>query len=118
MHDVGMTENLAFEPPAGTRRLRYIAEFEVEVVDPVQAAAFTMDLSQGDDGSLSFAPAPTDVGKISAAINSVVSRALHASGPDAGFRWTGGSSFVRQLSPDGKTWLPIEIPEVPAQHDE
>jgi hypothetical protein len=99
------------------RYLRLVCEFEVEVTDPTQAATYTMDWGRDEAGKLGMMPHTNQNQQMAAAVGQVLAKALHDAGPQAGFRWMGGSPLPRQLAEDGR-YREMTLPSLPARRDD
>lgn len=97
--------------------MRFLAEFEVEVIDPIQAAAFTMDWGRDADGGVQMMPHPTEFLQMNAAVSQAMAVGLMDAGPQAGFRWLGGSVIPRVPLEDG-TYGEVTLPKMPGRRDD
>lgn len=80
---------------------RFVFQLEVELGDPVAAAAYTMDVAEGEDGEIGLSPHPTAVGKISAAVVKTIATALSAES-ERGFKFMSGGLIPWPTDDAGK----------------
>jgi hypothetical protein len=86
------------------RFMRFICEFEVEVTDPTQAAAFAMKSTVTEAGVVGVTPLhPNENGRVADSVREVVERALYDAAPEqAGFKVKFSSVLPRLLGVDGQ----------------
>ena len=98
--------------------MRFVAEFEVEVVDPTTAAEFTFDFGHDADGEVVMMPYPDQESQMRAAVGMALTQGLIAFGPRAGFKWlSGGGPFARAVDEHG--YHPeMTVPMMPARRND
>lgn len=89
---------------------RFVIELEVEMTDPVAAAAHNMNWTQGEDGP-AMMQSQGDHEEIKQAVGGVISNALANQGPQAGFKLISMSTLDRFVDDDGNF---LEFPSMPA----
>lgn len=98
------------------RFMRAVVEFEIEVTDVTQAAAYTFDFSVDEEGGLGMAPYPSDEEQMRAAVERVVFDALSRAQDEAGFRPLGGSAILRPV--EGDEHPAYTVGRAPARRDD
>lgn len=98
-----------------TRFMRFVAEFEVEIVDATQARAYAMDWAQGDDGT-PMLEEHTDESAATSAMRTLWGRALSAHAAEAGLHVMGGSLFPRVA--EGIVYPTMPISSLPVRRDD
>ena len=100
------------------RFLRFVYEFEIEVTDPVQAAAYNLQVgADGDSGDLVAFGNTHPNERIASAIQEILSSALHEKGAEAGFRWMSSSLLHRPVDDSGQHPA-MPLPAMPARDDD
>lgn len=100
------------------RFLRFVCEFEVEVTDRIQAAAYTWDLGQDESGEPGMVPYSNPNEQMQAAVMQALNEALRDSGERAGFRLLWGPSVKsRRVGEDGR-YAPDEFPSTPVRRED
>lgn len=101
---------------ASRRFLRFVAEFEIEVFDPVQAAAFAHAWGYSADDAVEPDPDPEPTERqVWYAVEQAMFLRLDDAGIRAGFAVLGGSVTARQLDATGRTFVEMTVPPVPAR---
>lgn len=102
------------KPP---RYMRFWAEFEVEVTDVVQAAAFTMDWGRDADGQPAMMPYEDPIEQVEAAVGQAMTQGLREAGERAGFKWISGGPQARPRTEDG-SYPELTLPWMPGRDDD
>ncbi len=95
--------------------MRFVAEFEVEVFDPVQAAAFALAWGYGADDPLLSHPRTAEE-QVRFAVEQAMFLRLDDTGIRAGFAIVGGSVVARERDESGSTFVEMTVPPVRARH--
>lgn len=98
--------------------MRFIAEFEVEIIDPTAAAAYTMDWGRDEAGNPEMQPYTTVEDQMRAAVSQAFSEGMADHGPRAGFKWWSGSVHTRPLDNAGENHIELDLPSMPARRDD
>lgn len=98
-----------------TRFMRFVAEFEVEIVDATQARAYAMDWAQGDDGT-PMLEEHTDESAATSALRAAWMPGLSEAAEKAGLHVKGGSLFPRMA--EGIVYPTMPIPSLPVRRDD
>lgn len=96
---------------------RFVIEMEVEMTDPVAAAAHNMNWTQDEDGP-AMLQSQGDHEEVSQAVSSVVSQALANQGPLAGFKFMSMSTLDRYVDDNGNYLEFPALPAMPGRNDD
>ncbi|SNS32758.1 hypothetical protein SAMN06893096_103236 [Geodermatophilus pulveris] len=99
------------------RFLRLVYDFEVEVTDPTQAAAYTMDWGRDEAGEPGMMPYSNQNEQMHAAVSQALAAGLVAAGQQAGFKWLGGSLLPRRVGEDGR-YSEFPLPSMPVRRED
>ena len=99
------------------RFLRFVYEFEVEVTDPTQVAAYTMDWGRDEAGEPGMMPYSNQNQQMHAAVGQVLAQGLMAAGQQAGFKWLGGALLPRAVAEDGR-YSELTLPSMPVREED
>ena len=104
------------QQPDAPRFMRFVAELEIEVTDPLAAAAYTMDWSH-ESGVVQTIRSHDSQREL---IESAVRRALHdaLNSARAGFRVLSGVAHSRKVDEDGTRYLLEVISPLPVRRDD
>lgn len=98
--------------------MRFVAEFEVEVTDPVQAAAYTLGWEQDSGGTVMMSGYQTPDDQVWEAVRQALFTRLDETSERAGFRVLGGSVLPRPLDGHGTLHPEVTLPPMPARQDD
>lgn len=99
------------------RFVRFVYEFELEVVDPTTTAAFSFDIGVDEAGNLGMVPFDNVADQLQVVLTQVLSETLRDRGPEFGIKWMGGPVLARYRCPEG--WYPERtLGEMPGRADD
>lgn len=99
--------------------MRFVAEFEVEVTDPVQAAAYTLGWARDDGGTLAvMSRYQTTDEQVWEAVRQALFTRLDEMSERAGFLVLTGSVLPRPLDDSGTSHPAMTLPPMPARRDD
>lgn len=104
------------KPKTPGKYKRFIIEMEVEMTDPVAAAAYNMNWTQGDEGP-AMLQSEGDHEEIKQAVGGIISQALANQGPQAGFKFCSMSTLDRFIDDNGN-YLEFPLPAMPGRNDD
>jgi hypothetical protein len=84
-----------------SKYLRVIYECEIEIVDPIAAAATTMDWTRDELGRPVMMSRGTDEAAVLASVNVIITSALIEGGPGGGFKYFSGRVLPRSRDEAG-----------------
>lgn len=100
------------------RFLQLVCEFEIEVTDPTQAAAYTMDWGHDESGEPVMMTRSNQNRQMAEAAERLIIDALNTQGAKAGFKLTGSQGIrPREVGDDGR-YVEMTLPSLPARNDD
>lgn len=111
-----MTDDHVHNEAKSPRYMTFVTEVEIEVTDPVAAAAHSPNLGIDASGDLSMFRFSDQVEQMRFVLASIIGTALAEQGERAGFRFVGGSTFPRIR--EGSFYKEWKLVERPARGDD
>lgn len=106
-----MTDDQVDNEAKSPRYMVFVTEVEIELIDPIAAAAHSPLVGADASGNLSMIRFPDQVEQMRALMGMIIGNAVAEQSESAGFRFVGSSTFPRiREGSVYKEWMLVERP--------